>query len=165
MNVFAEPLVTPLQRGAGGYREWARIKDPAAAADWIYTVEGRLAHVVAVTFTFATSAVVNSRSVDMYFEDGNGIPIHACTSGQLTVASTTRVFSFFPGCVTVASGADPRIFQAPLPAEIIMAPGHVIRSRISGLSAGDQASRIYLTLDRYPVNSPGRPQPRRRARR
>lgn len=118
---------------------------PAAGAGVTVQVPGAdYQTLICVAFRLVTSAVVGNRTPKVSVVGGDGVFVASCAAGFATTAGTTVDYSFANGLhewdsagTTVASGPCPNI-----PLE----DGDTVTVTVDGIDAGDQLSRVRVTL-------------------
>lgn len=111
--------------------------------------ESEYQQLVAVSFRLVTSAVVATRTPVVSVTDGSGVAIVGVAAGYGATASTTADYTFAVGLGewdqsnnAVASGALP---------PLTLDAGDTIVIDVGAIDAGDQISRVRVTLLQAPV--------------
>lgn len=134
---------------AVGWQERILVPQPAAGAQWKYTADGRFfERVIAIAFTFATSAVVATRFPLVQLVDNNNVVVTGVTAGNAVVASSIVNPNLWVGAPQLATGASGGTFGY-MP-DILIPPGWSWQSNTFAMDAGDQFSGIVVLTQRYP---------------
>lgn len=98
-------------------------------------------------FDFNASSTVNTRTVQVIFDNGT-TNIHTAVSAVTQTAGLTRSYDLGAGLPadTSALGSDIRI---PVPNELVLLAGSRIRTNIANLSTGDQVINIGVQIDEW----------------
>lgn len=132
--------------GRGRMRSIA-MTNPAAGADWTTTVPAGVAWIVrGVTAQLDTSVAVATRAVTLQFLDSSANLLLDSIGGATEVASIDDVYSWFNGGQASFEGL---VISGGLPAEFRLPAGWVIRSATANIDAGDQWSKIVLTVEEF----------------
>lgn len=126
---------------------------PAAGADWTVTVPaGEYWVVIAANAQLVTDANVAARGPKLAFDAGAAADTFYETgnSGTGQAASTTKQYSFGPGCAMETASPASGVFSTfPLPVAppaMILFPGYRIRMITGAIQVGDQWSNIRLLV-------------------
>ncbi|MGH9622517.1 MAG: hypothetical protein ACRD45_22770 [Bryobacteraceae bacterium] len=134
---------------AVGWQEPVYIPDPAAGANWKYTVDGRYSErLVSVRFTFTASAVVADRFPLVHLADANGRVVGGYFAGSNIAASVVQTVTLSPGNQVVSNYGPTEVFGF-LP-DLLVPPGWAWSSSVPGVDVGDQISAITLIVQRFP---------------
>lgn len=141
---------SPVQSPLDG-RGWIftfTIANPAAGADFSVTVPAGEQWILrSMAAVLATSAAAATRTPVLLIMDGSGNVSMAAGQGDAMAASTTWTWSFYPGATDLGVSTSPA--HAPIPPDLRLPPGYVIKSSTAGLQAGDQWSAIALMIERF----------------
>lgn len=132
-----------------GWQTPVYLPDPAAGAQWSYTVDGRYyERIVAVSVKLVTSAVAANRFPLLTFADANGTAVTAVPLGSAVAASSTINSYLTAG----APGFDlgPAGGQFGYIPDLLLPPGWSLRSSVAGMDAADQFSGVVLLVQRFP---------------
>lgn len=137
---------------AVGWQERVRLPNPAAGGGFTYTVDGRYyERVLAIRFTFDTSAVVNTRYgfVGVYDADGN-IVTEVQAIATMAASAEARV-NLTVGCpvISMNNSGDSEGF---LP-DLLIPPGWSWRARITAEDVADQFSGVVVLVQRFPSDA------------
>jgi hypothetical protein len=149
--VPAVPGITRPFGKARGVQEPFAIANPAAAADGVFTVDGRgLRRLVSIVFTLTTSADVADRYVTVEYEGGDGLPFAVNAAGVLVTALSTQRFagSISRGNSEWNTGTD---VLFPLE-DVFLYPSNVLRINVAAVQATDALSGIRGVLERFPLD-------------
>lgn len=127
------------------------VGDPAAGADWTYTVPvGSRVRVYGVAARLVTSAVVANRVPNLLMDDG-AVLVGSALNGTATTASLTRDYVFAPNAgATITVGA---FIQRNLSDNWLLG-GFRLRMVTTAIDVADQWSDIRLTLGFAPAFAP-----------
>jgi hypothetical protein len=134
------------------YTERTVLAAPLGAAGAAVTVpcpESQDQILIAVRFRLATSAVVATRSPVVSVLDGSGISLIDCVSGFGLTAGSTADFSFVNGLGEWDAAGG--VFASGPLAELPLDAGDTIQISVQAMDAGDQLSRVRLTLLQVPI--------------
>lgn len=123
---------------------------PAAGNGVTVAVPGsETQQLLAVSFRLVTSAAVATRRPAVSVTDGTGTQLAAVASSTTSAASLTTDYSFAVGVGNAAgaSGASASESLPPLPLE----SGDSVVISVASIDAGDQISRVRVTLLQEPV--------------
>lgn len=118
------------------------LANPAAGADWSYTVT-QVGLLVAAHAILATSAVVANRVPNLSLFDAGGNVMAEVASPSAQTAGITWRYSWFGG--TTQEQNNGRVV-IPLPLSLVLGVGFRFAIATSGLDVGDQWSNIVLTF-------------------
>lgn len=120
------------------------VSNPAAGADWTYTVPaGATYRLVSAFATLATSASVANRVPELIIDDGT----HSLSGSLMASPQTAGVTDTYTwGSGLPLSAALSAANTAPLPQSLTLAAGWRVRTSTSGIQAADQWSTIRLCL-------------------
>lgn len=145
-------LLAPLAVGEA-WHEVVAGTSPAAAADFTLAMDGRFTtRVLAVTARLVADANAANRFVRVVFEDAAGNVLAATAAGTAQTANQTIDYSFLAN-VAGTSVATALAQVAPLP-PIFLRPTDVLRIDNANAQAGDQLSRVFVTLERFYTDGP-----------
>lgn len=99
---------------------------------------------LAVSFRLTTSAVVATRTPIVSITDGSGIAIVSAAAGFGATANTAADFTFAVG-LSEWDQAGNVVASGPVP-EMPLREGDNIVISVNGVDAGDQLSRVRVTL-------------------
>lgn len=126
------------------------VADPAAGAEWTYTVPaGILLCPIAVRCTFVTSAVVANRYNRILFSDATPVAL-AATQLDLAIAASQTMLLHYAQGLTPVNPAAHGLKTAPCPI-IYLQAGFTISSLTLAINAGDQYSQIRITARTWRV--------------
>lgn len=142
-----------LMAGALGYQVgWQQpvyVPNPAAGAQWSFTVDGRYyTRVLAVRFTFTTDAVVGNRSPQLVLTDTNGFVITKVPAGSGIAASSSVSANLSLIAPQPALGGGGDLFGY-LP-DLLLPPGWTWGTSVGTIDPGDQFSGIVLLVQQFP---------------
>lgn len=106
---------------------------------------------VAVNFRLVTSAVVATRVPVVSVTDGSGVNIIGVAAGYGATANTTADYSFVVGLGEWDQSNNANA-SGPLP-PLPLAEGDSIVVSVGAIDAGDQISRVRVTLLQQPTRS------------
>jgi hypothetical protein len=132
-----------------GWQEPVYLPDPPPGDTFSYVADGRFfERVLAVTFTFSTSAVVADRFVELFLKDTNGANITSVPCGG-TVTAGSNLFPFltYDG-LSYAGGSQGGTF-GKLP-DLLIPPGWSWNCTIFGIDAADTVTDIVILTQRFP---------------
>jgi len=122
---------------------------PAAGAVWTHKVDGRYyERLLAVTYTFTTSAVVANRNIVLNMLDSNGVIITQ-VPGSFALPASTVASDFFQvnsPSYDFAPGANTYRY---LP-DFLVPPGWSWNSSVSSIDVGDAFTGVVLLVQRFP---------------
>lgn len=132
-----------------GWQQPIYVPNPGAGAQWKHTVDGRyFERVVAVSFSFATSAVVANRFPTVQLTDTNGVTITSVLAGNSVAANSfLGVFLALDG-PSYASGGSGSTFGF-LP-DLLIPPGWSWGSATFGMDPGDAFTGVTLLVQQFP---------------
>jgi hypothetical protein len=145
--VYLSPMIPPRTKAVD------KIGNPGHGRDFADTLsETKNKELISLNFKLTTSDSSANRYVEVIFEDsaGNPLAITQCSTPQ--PANTTREYVFFP-CTPEIGSTNTNIYQAPLPPNLFLKGGAIIRSNIINIASEDSITNIYLgnLLDVDPV--------------
>ncbi len=124
------------------------VTSPAAGANWLYTVPPQTSiRLLAVHFSLDCDANPADRNAEVTIDDASNVYYFSVSSDKLT-ANNIYLVCFAPGHIIVAAGSA-HDNTVPLAHNLIIPGGHVIRSRILNIQAGDQLAGIRILTERY----------------
>lgn len=134
---------------AVGWQDRVVVPAPAAGANWKYTVDGRYyERVLAVHFTFNTSAVVANRFPVVALTDNNGFIVTSVPGGSGIAASNGVITDLVVGGPAYNLGNTGNAFGF-LP-DLLVPPGWIWQSQTFGIDVGDAYTGISLLVQRFP---------------
>lgn len=134
---------------AVGWQEPVYLADPAAGAEWSYTVDGRyFERVLAVRWVFTTSAVVANRVTRVRVDSADLVAVASVPGSGTVVASSVLRTHLVVGAPAFASAAAG--FAYGFLPDLLLPAGWQLHSVTAGLDAGDQYSNVRLLVQRYP---------------
>lgn len=120
-----------------------RVPQPAAGADWSFTIPGgSVMHVRAIRAALVTSAVVANRRPVLTITDGNDTVAEVSVASSFT-ATQTASQSWLINVGAQLAGLGGNGNYAPLP-DLWLPAGSVVSVVTAGIDAGDQWSAIRL---------------------
>jgi len=123
------------------------VGNPAAGADWIYTVPATTRErIVAFNAQLTTSAAVANRQVALIIDDAVNI---FWEDSALTNITASQVAQVSGSGVNATSGANPNIVQLVQPPELYLDSGFHLRVVTTNMQAGDQWSNITIAVERW----------------
>lgn len=132
-----------------GWQEPVYLPNPAAGAEWSYTVDGRYyERLISVRFTFTASAAVADRFPVVHLADANGRVVAGYWAGSGIKAGVVQTVTLSPGNQVVSNYGPADVFGF-LP-DLLVPPGWVWSSSTAGLDVADQISAITLVVQRFP---------------
>ena len=129
-----------LDDGADGNYEVITFADPAAGAEFSYTVPaGERFEIIALRIRLTTAVAVANRAVHLRFRDASANVIYGSVSNVNQTASFIGEYNFGSGLGTVGE-LSTQEFEAygPMPKGFIMLPGWTIVTVTSNIQAADQ---------------------------
>lgn len=134
---------------AVGWFDRVIIPNPAAGANFAYTVDGRyVERLLSVRFTLVTSAVVANRFPVMRLSDVTGRVVAGVWAGGTIPASTTQIQTLAREFSLQSNYGGTEVF-GPLP-DWITPPGYTWQSFVQNIDVGDQISAVTLLVNRFP---------------
>jgi hypothetical protein len=120
----------------------------AAGADWVFTVFANARwRVQGVFATYNASAVVATRQVYVEVVDQLGSVLFVTgASVGITASQTVNVGS---SAAPVLAVAAPSLAQVPLPPDLILAPGMVIKAVTGGIQGADQWTSVAILVTEW----------------
>lgn len=116
--------------------------NPAAGADWTFTIPaGTRKRVVSVSALLTTAVAVANRFASIIIDDGVNI-VAQIPSGFAQAASLANQYTFADSTTGTASASNVSI--ASLPSNLILPAGFRVRSLTGGIQAADQWSNIFF---------------------
>ncbi len=138
------PLVQPTFDH--GYPIAYNVVGPGAGNEWTYTVPpGKSVLLRSISFSFSTSAVVQTRIPKIVITPPDGSNYFICSFSQL--ANFLYTYSFFHGV-----GNNVQIgnyITSSLPSNILLPPGSIISSFTDGIDVDDQYDGINIFFEEY----------------
>lgn len=134
-----------------GWQQLLRPADPAAGANYDYTVSGQYhERVLAVQASFTASATVATRDVILYVRDAlsNRILAVPGADGVAAGASNGITWADFGVYNSFANSGE---IIAPLPG-LLLSPGWQVNIEVANIQAGDQLSGIAYLVQRFPTD-------------
>jgi hypothetical protein len=145
-------LLQPLAVGAGWHEVIGGVA-PAAAADFTLPMDSRyITRVLAVTCRLVSDANAANRSVRVLYEDSAGNVLALAGTSLQQAASKTVDYSFLVGVGAALTVTDLQS-TAPLPAMFLRGTD-VLRIDNVNAQAGDQLSRVFVTVERFFSDGP-----------
>jgi hypothetical protein len=127
--------------GAGQPRS-IQVGNPAAGADWVFTVPGlSRARVISISATLATAVTVATRFAELVIDDGANV-LAEIPAPASQLASLTNDYTWADSAPEFA--AIDAVVLAPLPANLILPSPFRIRSETTAIQGTDQWSNIWL---------------------
>ena len=144
--VYLSPMIPP--------RTKARpIGDPLPGKNFKYILsETKNKEIISLNFSLTTSDSSANRYVGVTFEDPAGSPLAIAQCSVPQPENTTREYIFFP-CTPEIGPTNTNIYQAPLPPDLFLKGGALIRSNVLNIASSDSITDIYIgtLLDVDPV--------------
>lgn len=138
-GVPARPSDGPGQPHVGGS---LGVGAPAAGADIVFTMPaGARGRIVSISALLTTAVAVANRLPSLIVDDG-ATAYAVIPSGNTQAASLVQQYTWADSCPQVAL-FDSKVI-APLPSNLVLPPGHRIRTSTTGIQAADQWSAINL---------------------
>jgi len=138
--------IEPSCQGQGALISQAQ-GNPAAGSDFIYTVPASVRqHVIAVYFTFVTSAAVATREVSIIIDDSANI-LGKFNASASQAASLTNVYT--GSNAPYAPATNPTVVGIPLPPDLRLLANYRLRSSTAAIDAADQFSTIRLLIEQW----------------
>ena len=130
----------------------AAVSQPAAGADWTYTV-GTRSKIVGVMGTLSTSATVINRFPRIEYADASGNKFMGAGLNSAVTASLVMPINWFIGAQLIAQTWER---QMPMP-EWWLEPGWTVKSRTTQIDTTDQWSKVFIAyyLERERVGERG----------
>lgn len=123
------------------------VGNPAAGTDWTQTVFGGEQWIVrAVRAVLVTSAAVANRVPHLQIRDGAANIMVDNPTNTNQAASLTEAYNWFSGTQAYQFDSSQSI---PIPGELRLTAGMVIRTVTTAIQAADQWSAIVLTVERF----------------
>lgn len=146
---FNQPLVEPVA-GRVGYQDLLRPENPAAGADFVYSVDGsRVIWPLSVMARLTTSAAPGDRTLALEYQDTDGVR-YLVAGAPLTVsANDQRSWVWHPQAGNTAWPVESAVIS-PLPQQHLYAT-HRLALRIGGADVGDQLDQVRLSVWVYPT--------------
>jgi hypothetical protein len=124
------------------------VPNPAAAADWAYTVPAGYASgliLISASALLTCSATVANRQPALQCRSPNNTVLSAGINGALTASQLAR-YLFGMGLPALGAPVNSAVSPStyPLPQGLYVPPGGTIQVVTAGLAAGDQWSDIVL---------------------
>lgn len=139
------PTIGPL--AGAGQSVSTTVANPAAAADWTYTVPAGVQQtLLSVRAVLTTSATVANRIPVLRITSPTGQIIADVAALAAQTATTTVTYVWMAGA---PSNNVNNVQQMALPTGLRLMPGSTIQVITSGLSAGDQWSAIVITTTQF----------------
>lgn len=149
-------LLEPFTVGRG-YPQVKAVPSPAAGAGFTYAVAGQaVENVRAVTFSYATSAVVATRVPRLDYFDGDGIRFASCSIAGSIPASVTPLVSFMVG-LGATGASNGGVVEQPIP-DLFLLGGHSIGVSVAGIDPGDTIFNVRIYTELFPTGPTGEPQ-------
>ena len=124
-----------------------QVANPAAGAEWVYTVQNFLRKkLLSVAFTFVTAAGGAARTVQLVVDDGANI-VGQFPANVSQAASLTNIYTGASGLFSSTALATTKLI--PLPPDVRMVNGWRVRSLTDTIQAADQYSNIWLMFDSW----------------
>lgn len=132
-----------------GWQERLLIPAPAAGAPWVYKVDGRFyERVLAVTYTFTSSAVVATRSIVLNLIDNNGVTVCQVPGSFAIAASSTFTDFFMIGAP--AFDYAPIVNTYRFIADFLIPPDWSWQAVVTNMDVGDTFTGIVMLVQRFP---------------
>lgn len=139
MRALAHPLTDDLQQRT------IPVVQPAAGAQWSFTVPGGVVWVVrAIGATLTTSAVAGTRTVGVEVTDGN-VGVAGAVHSRTLAASLTQRFYWMTEYSASPAGAAGGIASDSYPI-MPMPAGWTLTSKAAAFDVGDQWSNVQLLV-------------------
>lgn len=119
------------------------LANPAAGADWTYTLTaaGQLAAIIS---TFVTSAAVANRFPAVQIQDGSGHVLWQVQTPSAQIASLTHLYGLGP---QVGMNAAGNTVMLPIPPGLVLPAGAIVKSVTTAIDVADQWSNVVLSFD------------------
>ena len=154
-----EPVLLGLTNGFShgrGFTSPVSVADPAAGADWSYTVTGSYwIRIASLAFLFTTSSASASRIPNLQVLDEGGVPLAVIPPAAAQIATKAYTYTFLPN-VGVVGSIDGTAALAPSP-NFFLRPGYKIGTSTAAIDTGDQFSNIRLTAEQIDTGPAGYP--------
>lgn len=122
--------------------------DPAAGTELSITVPlGEEWKIKAMRFQFVTAATVGTRNVHVTVEI-NGAPIYTFFTGNGQIISQTLNYSLYP-LPTTNDLLNDNDISMPIPDDIIVPGGDIIKTETVNLAAGDNFGKMQVYVERF----------------
>lgn len=130
-----------------GFLHSLQVTNPAAGADWTFTVpnQSRM-RVTSFNANFTASAAVANRQVTVSVDDGANIYWQHDVAVNITAGQAGSIFGTGTNATT---GANPLLLSVVLPPNLNLPAGHRIRSNTVNIQAGDQWSAIWFGVEEW----------------
>lgn len=127
-----------------GFIEYITVANPAAGAEWIYTVPaGVILCPITVRCTLTTAVAVANRYNRILFSDATPVALAAAQLDLAVVAVNTVLFHYAQGMTPINPAAH-GLKTAPCPI-VYLQPTHTIASLTLNIQAADQYIDIRIT--------------------
>lgn len=127
-----------------GLAKPVQVANPAAGADWTYTVPASSRNrIVSLSATLTAAAAVANRFVSLIIDDGANV-VAVIPSGITLVATIVNTYTFADSVPQTA--AFDLKSAAPLPSNIILPPAYRVRVTTTNIQAADQWTNIWLHI-------------------
>lgn len=124
------------------------VANPAAGADWSYTLPANFAYKLQSVFaTITTSGVSGTRIPRLSISDGAGNLLARIQVAGGTAGSLTHNYVWMLGVVSTTTSAE--LHKSMALCNMILSAGWVIEVATDLIQAGDQWSNIQLSFERW----------------
>lgn len=145
------PVIRPdYPQNKPGLITFNTVANPAAGADWTYTVGaggavGSRQRIIAITAKLVTSAAVATRQVVLAVKSGATL-LWEIAAGATQLASLTQTYNFGPGAPTQTTVIATTL-STGLPVDFSLGNGFTISSVTTAIDVADQWSAIAVTVE------------------
>jgi hypothetical protein len=141
-------ITTPTEGGRDAHQELIDGTDPAAGAEYVYSVPGDWnVRPLSVLATLTTSAVAGDRAVVLEYRDGEGERYNVAGTDVTVGPSSVQQFNFQVGAAEGMWPVDD-VAVVPMPGLVVW-PTYSLAVRIIDGDSADQLSRVRLTVEKY----------------
>lgn len=134
---------------AVGWQTPVYLPNPAAGAEWSYTVDGRYyERLISARWRLTTSAAAGDRAPVFRLADADGNVVTSVAAAGLVAPSTVIDINLFPGLSALSTFTATTTWGF-MP-DMMIPPGWSWSVVTGSLDAADQESGIVLVVQRYP---------------
>ncbi len=130
-----------------GFIHSVQVANPAAGADWTFTVPTTTRmRIVSLAATLTTAVAVANREPQIIIDDG----VNTYWEAEVAVnipASTVNVIT--ATALSIPNGIVTTTQNIPIPPALILPNGHRLRTNTVGIQAADQWSAIWILLEEW----------------